>query len=125
MTRSAGTSGLTSAGSPPRSAIASRMTARSTTAGTPVKSWSRTRAGMNGISASAAAPGRQARSVSTSSARTTAAAGVAEQVLEQDLDRHRQRREIDPVADGVEPVVAVVDLADAQARARVEWIGDG
>ena len=43
MTRSAGTSGLTRAGSPPRSAIASRMTARSTTAGTPVKSWRMTR----------------------------------------------------------------------------------
>ena len=54
----------------PRSAIASRMTARSTTAGTPVKSWSRTRAGMNGISASAATPGRQASRASTSSGRT-------------------------------------------------------
>ena len=52
-------------------------------------------------------------------------AGMAEQVLEQDLDRHRERREIDPIADGVEPVVAVVDLADAQARACVEWVGDG
>ena len=52
-------------------------------------------------------------------------AGVPEQVLEQDLDRHRQRREIDPIADGVEPVVAVVDVADAQARARIEGIGVG
>ena len=33
MTRSAGTSGLTLAGSPPRAAIASRIAARSTTAG--------------------------------------------------------------------------------------------
>ena len=61
MTRSAGTSGLTRAGSPPRSAIASRMTARSTTAGTPVKSWRTTRAGMNGISASAAGPAARRR----------------------------------------------------------------
>ena len=53
------------------------------------------------------------------------AARVAEQVLEQDLDRHRERRQIDPIADGVEPVVAVVDLADAQARACVEGVGDG
>ena len=87
MTRSAGTSGLTRAGSPPRSAIASRMTARSTIAGTPVKSWRITRAGMNGTSASAATPGRHAASVSTSSPRTIAAAGVAQGVLEQDLER--------------------------------------
>ncbi len=71
MTRSAGTSGLTRPGSPPRSAIASRITARSTIAGTPVKSWRMTLAGMNGISASAAMPGRQAASASTSSGRTT------------------------------------------------------
>src|SRR5665647_3029142 len=38
MTSSAGASGLIRAGSPPRSAIASRMVARSTTQGTPVKS---------------------------------------------------------------------------------------
>ena len=50
---------------------------------------------------------------------------MAEQVLQQDLDRHRERRQIDPIADGVEPVVAVVDLADAQARACVEGVGDG
>ena len=50
--------------------MASRMTARSTIAGTPVKSWRITREGMNGISASAVAPGRHAASVSTSSPRT-------------------------------------------------------
>ena len=33
--------------------------------------------------------------------------------------------EVDPIADGVEPVVAVVDLADAQARAGAEGVGDG
>jgi hypothetical protein len=66
MTRSAGTSGFTRAGSPPSSAIASRIAARSTMAGTPVKSWSRTREGMNGISASVVAPGRHPASVSTS-----------------------------------------------------------
>ncbi len=59
------------AGSPPRSAIASRITARSTTAGTPVKSWRSTRDGMNGISASAATPGRHDARVCTSSAVTT------------------------------------------------------
>jgi hypothetical protein len=46
------------------------MTARSTTAGTPVKSWRMTLAGMNGTSASAGEPGRHEASVSTSSGRT-------------------------------------------------------
>jgi hypothetical protein len=45
MTSSAGCSGLIFSGSPPRATIASRIAARSTTAGTPVKSCSSTRAG--------------------------------------------------------------------------------
>ncbi len=53
MTRSAGTTGLILAGSPPSSLIPSRMAARSTTAGTPVKSCSTTREGMKGTSAPA------------------------------------------------------------------------
>jgi hypothetical protein len=43
------------AGSPPSRRIAPRIAARSTTQGTPVKSWSTTRAGLNGISTSAGA----------------------------------------------------------------------
>ena len=50
MTSSTGCSGLTLRGSPPSRTIPSRMAARSTTAGTPVKSWSSTRAGVNAIS---------------------------------------------------------------------------
>jgi hypothetical protein len=50
ITRSQGTTGLILSGSPFIRAIASRIAARSTTQGTPVKSWSTTRAGMNGIS---------------------------------------------------------------------------
>ncbi len=50
MTRSTGTSGLIFSGLPPRCFIASRMAARSTIAGTPVKSCIRTRAGRNAIS---------------------------------------------------------------------------
>jgi hypothetical protein len=46
------TRGLIFFGSPPRFFIASRMAARSTTAGTPVKSCISTRAGRNGISRS-------------------------------------------------------------------------
>ena len=50
MTSSAGRSGLIFFGSPPSRFIASRIAPRSTTAGTPVKSCSRTRAGMKAIS---------------------------------------------------------------------------
>ncbi len=53
MTRSTGTSGLIFRGSPPSRRIAARIAARSTTQGTPVKSWSTTRAGLKGISTSA------------------------------------------------------------------------
>ena len=51
MISSAGRSGLILAGSPPSAAIASRIAARSTMHGTPVKSCSSTRAGVNWISA--------------------------------------------------------------------------
>ena len=47
ITNSAGESGFTRAGSPPKSAIASRIVARSTMQGTPVKSCIITRAGVN------------------------------------------------------------------------------
>jgi hypothetical protein len=61
---------LIRAGSPPSSAIASRMAARSTTQGTPVKSWSTTRAGRKGTSKDAPEPGRQASRAFTSSSVT-------------------------------------------------------
>ena len=57
MISSAGRSGLTRDGSPPSAAIASRITARSTRHGTPVKSCSSTRAGVNAISADGSAAG--------------------------------------------------------------------
>ena len=50
MTSSTGTSGLTCVASPPRRASASRMAARSTTPGTPVKSCMSTRSGVKAIS---------------------------------------------------------------------------
>ncbi len=68
MTSSAGASGLIRSGSPPRSAIASRMVARSTTHGTPVKSCITTRAGVNWISVSGSAAGSQPASARTWSA---------------------------------------------------------
>src|SRR6476661_5754708 len=68
MTISAGASGLTRFGSPPSSLTASRMVARSTTHGTPVKSCMITRAGVNWISVSGSALGSQPASARTWSA---------------------------------------------------------
>ena len=53
ITSSTGTSGLIWAGSPPRAMMASRIAARSTTAGTPVKSCMSTRSGVKAISRAA------------------------------------------------------------------------
>ena len=66
------------------------MAARSTTHGTPVKSWSTTRAGMKGISPRAAAglvPGAELADVVFGD---DAAAGVAKRVLEQNADGEGQ-----------------------------------
>lgn len=59
MTSSAGASGFTLFGSPPSAATASRMVARSTMQGTPVKSCMITRAGVNWISMLGSALGSQ------------------------------------------------------------------
>ena len=66
ITSSAGMSGLIIAGSPPRSAIAFRIAARSTTAGTPVRSCSSTRDGANEISSDGSAFASQRATASTS-----------------------------------------------------------
>jgi len=60
-------SGSTRFGSPPARATAERIAARSTRAGTPVKSCSTTRAGLKGISTSAGAAASQRASLTTSS----------------------------------------------------------
>ena len=67
MTRSHLTSGLIRFGSPPSFFIASRIAARSTTQGTPVKSCSTTRPGMNGTSSLAGLLAFQFASPATSS----------------------------------------------------------
>ena len=69
MTRSAGTTGLMRSGSPPMAASPDLMAARSTTAGTPVKSWSTTRVGRKGTFAPALA-GLHAATARTSSSLT-------------------------------------------------------
>jgi hypothetical protein len=76
MTSSAGASGLIRVGSPPSSAIASRMVARSTTQGTPVKSCMITRAGVNWISLSGSASASQPASALMSSAVMSAPSSV-------------------------------------------------
>jgi hypothetical protein len=76
ITSSAGASGLTLPGSPPSSVTASRMVARSTTHGTPVKSCMITRAGVNWISVSGSAVGSQPASARTWSAVTLAPSSV-------------------------------------------------
>jgi hypothetical protein len=90
MTSSTGCSGLTRSGLPPSAIIASRIAARSTTQGTPVKSCSSTRAGMKEISFStlAVASTRQRADVVGLDERVVLA---AQQVLEQDLHRVRSR----------------------------------
>ena len=65
MMRSTGTSGSTLPASLPARSIADRIAARSTTAGTPVKSCIRTRAGRNGSSASLGGFAGQAASART------------------------------------------------------------
>ena len=72
MTSSTGTSGLMAPGSPPMSAMASRIAARSTTHGTPVKSCRITRAGVKAISFDGSALASHVASASMSARRTPA-----------------------------------------------------
>ena len=90
MTSSTGCSGFTRFGSPPSRAMPSRIAARSTTAGTPVKSCSSTRAGANEISRcrpDVEIPARQRFDVGLLD---EAAVLLPQQVLQQDFHRIRQ-----------------------------------
>ncbi len=71
MTSSAGDSGLIRPGSPPSACMASRIAARSTTAGTPVKSCNTTREGVKAISVDGSADASQFASATISSAVTS------------------------------------------------------
>ena len=122
MTSSAGTSGLISAGSPPIAAIASRIAARSTTAGTPVKSCMTTRAGVNAISLEGAAVGSHAASASMSAAVDRSVALRAQQVLEQDLQRERQARDVEAGRERVETEDVDRAVADREPAAGIEAV---
>ena len=78
--------------------MASRIAARSTIAGTPVKSWWMTRLGRKEIS-------RLGSSVATQPAIASASASLAgaEHVLEQDAQRVGQPRDVPAVLERVEP----------------------
>ena len=106
-------SGLIFAGSPPRSAIAFRIAARSTTAGTPVRSCSRTRDGENEISfdGSAFASQRGDRV-------DVRLAAVAQHVLEQHAQRVGQARDVVGGLQLLEPVDLVGAVSDLQLRGR-------
>ena len=110
MTSSTGTSGLIAGGVAAQLARASRMAARSTTPGTPVKSCMSTRSGVKAISAASEPPTPGAR-VARPTGHGLDVGGVdlapvlvAEQVLEQDLHGVGQPGDVEPVGEGVEPV---------------------
>jgi hypothetical protein len=126
MTSSAGTSGLILAGSPPTSStIASRIAARSTTAGTPVKSCMSTRAGVNAISFDGSAFASQVASASMSAASTDPLPSGAQEVLEQDLQRERQAGDVEARLQRVEAEDLVGLIAHPEVRAGVEGVGMG
>ena len=116
MTSSTGWSGLIFFGSPPSFFIASRIAARSTTAGTPVKSCRSTRAGVNAISrVGCGRDVHRGERLDVLGADGDAVLG-AEQVLEEDLQRERKRCGLR---------VLRVDRAEAEVRVRVGANGEG
>ena len=122
MIRSTSTRGLIALGFPPSSSIASRIAARSTTAGTPVKSCISTRAGWNGISTDGSAFASQVAIASTSSRGDRGAVLEAESVLEQDLERVGQPSDVEALLQGVEPVDLELAATDFQGRLRSEAV---
>ena len=119
MTSSAGMSGLIFVGSPPSARIASRIAARSTTAGTPVRSCRITRAGVNWISVSGSAFGSQLARALMCSLVMLSAVLVAEQVLEQHL---QAVREVLAARDRVQAVDLVLRAARLKRRAAAEAV---
>ena len=122
MTSSAGTSGLILFGSPPISAIASRIAARSTIAGTPVKSCITTRAGVKAISLDGLGAGVPARQRLDVLGPDRLAVLVAEQVLEQDLQRERQPGDVELGLEGVEAKDLVRAVADSERRPGIKAV---
>ena len=115
------------AGSPPSCCMASRMAARSTTQGTPVKSWSRTRLGVKAISLSGleflfvlGTPGGHRTDVFFF---YIAAVFGAQQIFEQDAQAIREMFGGDALlVERVEAVDFVFFVADFESGAGVERV---
>ena len=120
ITSSAGSRGLIFFASPPIRAMASRIAARSATAGTPVKSCSKTRAGMNAISARVCRrrlPFRQCLNVGGPH---EAAVFLAQQIFEQHANGKRQLHHMSDAAplERVQPENFVLSAAHFQRVTR-------
>ena len=105
ITRSTGTSGSTRPGSPWRRATAARSAARSTTAGTPVRSCMSTRAGMKASSGAGRGrrPCRQRAHVLLAHVHGP---GPAQQVLEEHAHRVGERQRVDDAVEAIEGLAA-------------------
>ena len=113
MTSSAGASGLIFVASPPRSTTASRIVARSTTQGTPVKSCMMTRAGVNWISVSGWAFSSQPPRARMWSAVMLAPSSVRSRFSRSTLRLYGRRRAALHAADPVDLVGLLTDLQGA------------
>ena len=127
MTRSTGTSGLIFLASPPSLPMASRMAARSTTAGTPVKSCisTRARAEVDLLDRLAAVlqPVGEGCDVGLLD---RGAVLVAQQVFQQHAQREGQAAEVtDLLLDRLEAEIGVAPAADLQRLAGLEAVGMG
>ena len=94
ITRSTGTSGLIFFGSPPSRFIAPRMVARSSTHGTPVKSWSTTRASFKRDFDRRLPHGLPRRQPPHVVLGDLVAVAVAQDAFQQHADRIGQRRDV-------------------------------
>ena len=103
MTSSAGICGLIAAGSPPSATIASRIAARSTIAGTPVKSWRRTRAGRKEISWLGSACASQPATARTSSSLPRPSASARRTFSSRTRSVYGQPRDVGLAGERVEP----------------------
>ena len=122
MTSSTGTSGLISRGSPPSASIASRIAARSTIAGTPVKSCMSTRLGVNAISIDVGPAGFQPRQRLDVLAGHRLAVLGAQQVLQQHLQRERQPCHVEALLQRIQPKDLVCAPAGLERVARAEGV---
>ena len=115
MTSSTGESGLIFAGSPPRARIASRIAARSTTAGTPVKSWSRTREGVKAISVEGSAAASHPASAATSLAVTSIPSSWRSRFSRRIFSGEGQAAQVESIGEPIEPEDLVLRAADLEA----------